>query len=1074
MPAGFDADVEDAEISGAIGMRRKLSRCMQLLSPDARPLVQTQALARLHSVPPQTTRVPASSSLLSFLEETHARETLISASFDCRHEIEGRSGLDRSTFVRSPTTMKDACSSPLPSIHISQELKTPRKLEHIVLVHYRDLKEETSSSVPQLLSKGPTGQGAETSSVADSAHINTSTFVNPSSYVPITTNVDWSMPTITSVFKGVDSGNELSGVPFVESVPGSGLQVTSLPGNSITGPISALTGSIFPPYTASSTNTESLKGSMNPFLLNQVTSLNLIPNEGQNVQGTSHAAGSFGFQFNDENPPSTWSESHSLKQKLIDTEEQKFSFQQLSCTDALSTRDSIAQNEERIKSLHDDFNVLREPYSQPLTVDDIIQVEEENAAVADHPVDKDCVSNDSVQRYEVSHENQLDLAHPSDLNEQEEKAPTVFKNSLGMDIYDNDPGGSFERWMDKELGNDCSDIRMASDSCSYWNAFDTQNDKVFSSLSRHIQLDVDSVAPSLSQEQLFSIDDFSPDWAYSGDETKVLISGVFLGGVQPSSKKWCCMFGEVEVSAQVLTTNAIRCQAPPHSPGRVPFYITCSNRLACSEVKEFEYRENPTGTAISESLKTESEDEMYLQIRFAKMLSLGSDKKMLLCSTENCAKCIVKKSLAHMLIDDEPGWEKIDKETKTCQGHPWNLRDALLEKLLKGRLYEWLVCKLHEDGKGPNILDDKGQGAIHLAAALGYEWAMTSIIAAGVNPSFRDARGRTALHWAAYYGREQTVVTLLKLGAYPGAVEDPTSKFPVGKTAADLASSRGHKGIAAYLAEADLTSHLTSMSITENVMGSVSASLAAEEAVETVEGKNIFSFDVESGQIPLRESLAAVRNSAHAAAQIHAAFSAQSFRQLQSTKNAEQSDIAYEVMLSLNNRIHKTGHFNEYLHISAIKIQQKYRGWKRRKEFLKIRNRIVKIQAHVRGHQVRKQYKKVVWSVGIVEKVILRWRRKGSGLRGYRAEKTTGTAEKEVEMADEYDFLHVGRKQKAAGIEKALARVKSMVRYPEAREQYSRLMESSSKTKVSSVYSSSDQVDSSDEKNLIEQDPPAS
>ncbi|PKU78928.1 calmodulin-binding transcription activator 2-like [Dendrobium catenatum] len=333
-----------------------------------------------------------------------------------------------------------------------------------------------------------------------------------------------------------------------------------------------------------------------------------------------------------------------------------------------------------------------------------------------------------------------------------------------------------------------------------------------------------------------------------------------------------------------------------------------------------------------------------------------------------------------------------------------------------------------------------------------------------------------------YYGemnepapnREQTVVTLLKLGAYPGAVEDPTSKCPVGETAADLASSRGHKGIAAYLAEADLTSHLTSMSIAENVMGSVSASLAAEEAIESAEVQNICSFDVESEQIPLRESLAAVRNSALAAAQIHAAFRAQSFRQLQLTKNAKKSDIAYEVMLSpLNKRIHKTGHFNEYLHISAIKIQKKYRGWKSRKEFLKIRDRIVKIQAHVRGHQVRKQYKKVVWSVGIVEKVILRWRRKGSGLRGYRAEKATVTAEQEVEMADEYDFLHVGRKQKAAGIEKALARVKSMVRCPEAREQYARLMASSSKSKVGSVYSSSDQVDSSDKENLLEQEDPS-
>ncbi|KAL0289973.1 UNVERIFIED_CONTAM: Calmodulin-binding transcription activator 2 [Sesamum angustifolium] len=34
-------------------------------------------------------------------------------------------------------------------------------------------------------------------------------------------------------------------------------------------------------------------------------------------------------------------------------------------------------------------------------------------------------------------------------------------------------------------------------------------------------------------------------------------------------------------------------------------------------------------------------------------------------------------------------------------------------------------------------------------------------------------------------------------------------------------------------------------------------------------------------------------------------------------------------------------------------------------------------QAHVRGHQVRKNYRKIIWSVGILDKVILRWRRKG-------------------------------------------------------------------------------------------------
>ncbi|XLU31002.1 hypothetical protein S245_067068, partial [Arachis hypogaea] len=141
---------------------------------------------------------------------------------------------------------------------------------------------------------------------------------------------------------------------------------------------------------------------------------------------------------------------------------------------------------------------------------------------------------------------------------------------------------------------------------------------------------------------------------------------------------------------------------------------------------------------------------------------------------------------------------------------------------------------VHEGGKGPNMLDAEGQGVIHLAAGLGYVWAMAPLVNAGINPNFRDAHGRTGLHWASHFRRpdsmgnyflvpiyisnfrdvftlmqgiyigEETVIALVKLGAVPGLVDDPKSAFPRGKTAADLDSSRGYKGIAGYLAEADL------------------------------------------------------------------------------------------------------------------------------------------------------------------------------------------------------------------------------------------------------------------------------
>jgi calmodulin-binding transcription activator len=90
---------------------------------------------------------------------------------------------------------------------------------------------------------------------------------------------------------------------------------------------------------------------------------------------------------------------------------------------------------------------------------------------------------------------------------------------------------------------------------------------------------------------------------------------------------------------------------------------------------------------------------------------------------------------------------------------------------------------------------------------------------------------------------------------------------------------------------------------------------------------------------------------------------------------------------------------------------------------------------------VRKSYQKVVWSVGIVEKVILRWRRKRTGLRGFQPKKQLeGSSQIQPTKAeDEYDFFHDGRKQAEARLQRALARVHSMSQYPEAREQYNRL-----------------------------------
>lgn len=191
---------------------------------------------------------------------------------------------------------------------------------------------------------------------------------------------------------------------------------------------------------------------------------------------------------------------------------------------------------------------------------------------------------------------------------------------------------------------------------------------------------------------------------------------------------------------------------------------------------------------------------------------------------------------------------------------------------------------------------------------------------------------------------------LVKLGAAAGAVEDPTPEFPGGHKAADLASSRGHKGIAGFLAETDLVSHLSSLTFNGSVTDNATSGVKSDNTVEIAGLYDIPPDKVPKEEISLRGSLAAVRNSAHAASLIQDAFRVHSYRHRQMTKRS--SDLSENpldlVALGCLNKVQKMHDYDDYLHsAAAIKIQQKYRGWKGRKEFLKIRKRIVNIQVDI-------------------------------------------------------------------------------------------------------------------------------
>ncbi|KAI3980819.1 hypothetical protein MKX01_025384 [Papaver californicum] len=898
------------------------------------------------------------------------------------------------------------------------------QLEHIVLVHYREIKEGNRSGISHLVNAdlGTPAGTARAYPAPSSAQVDSTGLTIQASYASNPSTAEWNGQGRSSEFDDVDSRTDQGTSSPSKVMFCSRSQNSSLKSSDIAG---------FPA-----------------------------------VSRSSHGAGFRGGIFDHDNGHSFWPEAYCSIRNISCMPDQRIPFNQPDRTDAVSrlteaaletcslVKDELGDANMVFPDTH--FHTLRRGSEAP---------------VQECPSNKDghtgyLVSNNSAPGgaadhiFQFSQDHNFQLLHSHFQNKagapmlhNDNEVLLVEKATLENESHKNGEArelkklDSFGRWMNEEIGVDCEDSFMASDSGSYWNTLDTQkDDKEVSSLSRHMQLDIDSLSPSLSHDQLFSIRDYSPDWGYSGVETKVLITGSFLRYQKHlSSKKWCCMFGEVEVPADFLTDSVLRCQAPVHSLGRVPFYITCSNRLACSEVREFEYRENASEPS-SLAVKIEGEEEVCIQVRMAKMLYLGLDRERLSCRVQNCDKCALRNAFSFFGSDEEKEWVEIEKAS--VSGNHKNPTNALIEILLKDRLYEWLVSKIHEGGKGANTLDAEGQGVIHLAASLGYVWAMGPIVAAGVSPNFRDTQGRTGLHWAAHYGREETVVALVKLGAAPGAVEDPTSKFPGGRTAADLASSRGHKGIAGYLAEADLTSHLSLMTIKESVMDSVAASIAAEKAIETVEEQSIAPDQSKEGLFSMKSSREAVKKSAQAADLIKAAFRARSFchkKEFVKIKD-EISEIPADIVTvaSFTNKCSSMNHFTDYLHSAsaASKIQHKYRGWKARKEFLKIRNRVVKIQAIVRGHQARTYYKKVIWSVGIVEKVILRWRRKGPGLRGFCADKSIGNTQPDIGKIDEYDFLREGRKQKVAGVEKALARVQSMARYPESRDQYMRLKSS--------------------------------
>ncbi|KAG4949111.1 hypothetical protein JHK86_042350 [Glycine max] len=325
--------------------------------------------------------------------------------------------------------------------------------------------------------------------------------------------------------------------------------------------------------------------------------------------------------------------------------------------------------------------------------------------------------------------------------------------------------------------------------------------------------------------------------------------------------------------------------------------------------------------------------------------------------------------------------------------------------------------------------DAQGQGVIHLCAMLGYSWAISLFSWSGLSLDFRDKFGWTALHWAASYGMEKMVATLLSCGARPNLVTDPTPQYPGGCTAADLAYMKGCDGLAAFLSEKSLVEQFNEMSLAGNISGSLETS-----STDPVNAENLTE-----DQLYVKETLAAYRISAEAAARIQAAFREHSFKlRYKAVEIISPEEEARQIVAAMRIQHAFRNYESKKKMTAAARIQHRFRTWKYRREFLNMRHQAIKIQAAFRGFQARKQYRKIIWSVGVLEKVILRWRLKRKGFRGLQVNPAREETQESDSIAEE-DFFRTGRKQAEERIERSVIRVQAMFRSKKAQEEYRRM-----------------------------------
>ncbi|CAA7399874.1 unnamed protein product [Spirodela intermedia] len=544
-------------------------------------------------------------------------------------------------------------------------------------------------------------------------------------------------------------------------------------------------------------------------------------------------------------------------------------------------------------------------------------------------------------------------------------------------------------------------------------------------------------------EEVFSITDISPAWSYADEETKVIVVGYFRESHKNlANSKMFVVFGDAYVPAEMIQLGVYRCRVLPHTrpPGLINFYLTLDKQTPVSQVMNFEVRPPTSASTKAISLQDADDSEpsqrdLDAVIRLVRLLFSSSNNLSILSNvvSSNALKG-AKRFLSATSSSLEKDWMHLLKLVRKNDTPLLSINQQLFELVLKNKLQEWLSTKLAE-GRRTTELDNQGLGVIHLCAILDYTWAAHLFKASGLSIDFRDVYGWTALHWAAYCGRVKMVAALLSSGANPSLVTDPTPQFPGGCTAADLASNEGYEGLGAYLAEKALSAHFEAMNLSGNV-SNPSARASSETA-----NLEIMESGSSEQEVLLKYSLAAYCNAADAADRIHGALRDRTLRlHVKAAELSNSEANAAYIISALKIQKAYRNHNGRKMMKAAARIQGTFRTWQARKNFLNMRRHTIRIQAAFRGLLVRRQYRQIIWSVGVLEKAVLRWRLKRKGLRGLQieADEVPAAAGEEMNVIEE-DFFRASREQAEERVNRSVVRVQAMFRSHRAQQEYRKM-----------------------------------